>query len=412
MIKNHDIEKLVTDARFQDLKYRQEKTNIFTIVGQTHTEHWHSSFMSWLFDVHSSMRLGHFPLARLLVMYMIRQPECGFTLRDIYNWNLDAVKFCTEKDASYEGKKRSIDVYGESDELIIVIENKVNAHENYNNSTQGQTLDYYHYVEAHKSPKQRALYFFITADQKQTPYADMYVQISYQELYDGIISKCMEHPQVSEDGKYLLEQYAANLRETIRNSNTPMALVNIDLCKKLYDDYADVLDAVFGSVEKTENIAQSEDPACMVYEHYQNVFDEIYLSVEEKYGRTPKSQIQRQIIKFTELYRKGAVKEGMRFTMKYDGEIYYARIAVADNRQNCYLQVLDEEQQPYRDEKTNQIIGLYESSSSAGVDVINLRREKKGIPERIRTLRGTTYWVNEEGDSIRDLMDKFMGKPE
>ena len=44
--------------------------------------------------------------------------------------------------------------------------------------------------------------------------------------------------------------------------------------------------------------------------------------------------------------------------------------------------------------------------------MINLRREKKGIPERIRTLRGTTYWVNEEGDSIRDLMDKFMGKTE
>lgn len=411
MLRNHDIEKLVTDARFQNLKYRQEKTNIFTIVGQTHTEHWHSSFIKWLLDAHSSMRLGHFPLARLLVMYMIKQPECGFTLRDIYNWNLDAVKFTTEKNASYEGKKRSIDIYGESDELIIVIENKVNAHENYNNSSQGQTMDYYNYVEAHKSPHQRALYFFITADQKQTSYADMYVQISYQEMYDGIISKCIEHPQVSDDGKYLLEQYAANLRETIRNSNTPMALVNIDLCKKIYDDYAEVLDAVFESVEGTEDIAQSEEPACMVYEHYQNIFDEIYLSVEEKYGRTPKSQIQRQVIKFTELYRRGAVQKGMRFTMKYDGEIYYARIALADNKQDCYLQVLDEEQQPYRDKETNRIIGLYESSSSAGVDVINLRREEKGISDRIRTLRGTTYWVNEEGYSIKDLIDQSMGKP-
>lgn len=409
MIKNSDIEKLVTDTRFQNLKYRQEKANIFTIVGQTHTEHWHSSFMKWLFDAHSSMRLGHFPLARLLVMYMIKKPDCGYTLRDIYKWDLDAVKFCTEKDASYQGKKRSIDVYGESDELIIVIENKVNAHENYNKSEQGQTLDYYDYVESRKKPNQRALYFFIAADQNQRPYADMYVRISYQEMYDDIISKCIEHPQISDDGKYLLEQYAANLRETIRNSNTPMALVNINLCKEIYDDHADVLDAVFSCVENAESVAQSEDPACMVYEHYQNVFDEIYLSVEEKYGRTPKSQMQRQVVNFTELYRRGVVTEGMRFTMKYDGEIYYAKIVLSEDKRNCYLQVLDENKQPYIEPGTNRITGLYESSSSAGVDVINLRREEKGIPNRIKTLRGTTYWVNDEGYSIKDLIDKCTG---
>ena len=187
MITYSQIENLITDYRFQNLKYCQEKTNVFTIVGQTHTEHWHSSFIRWLLDAHSSMRLGHFPLARLLTLYMIKNPESGFNLRDIYKWNLDNVKFVTEKDATYHGKKRFIDIYGESDELIIVIENKVNARENYNNSDRGQTMDYYNYVEANKKSGQRALYFFITADQKQMPYANMYVQISYQEMYDNII---------------------------------------------------------------------------------------------------------------------------------------------------------------------------------------------------------------------------------
>lgn len=127
MVTYSQVEKIVTDKRFQELKFKQEKTNVFTIVGQTHTEHWHSSFMSWLLDANSSLRLGHFPLARLLTMYMIKNSSCDFTLRDIYDWNLDAVVFQTEKDATYNGKKRSIDVYGESDELILVIENKVNA---------------------------------------------------------------------------------------------------------------------------------------------------------------------------------------------------------------------------------------------------------------------------------------------
>ena len=84
MITYSQIENLITDYRFQNLKYCQEKTNVFTIVGQTHTEHWHSSFIRWLLDAHSSMRLGHFPLARLLTLYMIKNPESGFNLRDIY----------------------------------------------------------------------------------------------------------------------------------------------------------------------------------------------------------------------------------------------------------------------------------------------------------------------------------------
>jgi hypothetical protein len=94
----------------------------------------------------------------------------------------------------------------------------------------------------------------------------------------------------------------------------------------------------------------------------------------------------------------------MRFTMKYDGIIYRAKAAVSTDGKNCYLQVLDEYENPYRDEKTGQIIGLYESSSAAGVDVINLYRMNHGIAERVKTLCGTTYWVNEEGKTIRDLI--------
>lgn len=346
-------------------------------------------------------------MARLLTIYMIKNPKCDFTLRDIYSWNLDSVVFKTEKDATYNGKKRSIDVYGESDELIIVIENKVNARENYNNSNQGQTIDYYNYVEANKKPGQRALYFFITADQKQTSYADMYVQISYQEMYDGIIAKCIAHPQVSEDGRYLLEQYAANLRETIHNSNTPMALVNIPLCKELYEDYSDTFDGIFEIIEQTDNIKTSVEPACMAYEHYQSIFDEIYLSVDEQYGRTPKMQLQRQVVSFTELFNRGAVTDGMRFTMKYDGETYLAKAVLSDNKKVCYFQVLDENGNPFIEADTGRILGIYENSSSAGVDVINMRRKKRGIQERVKTLRGTTYWVNEDGLSIKDLIEKY-----
>lgn len=402
-----DIEALITDPGFQELKFQQEKTNVFTIVGQTHTEHWHSSFFRWLLDPHSSMRLGHFPLARLLTLYMIKVPDCGYTLRDIYNWHLDDITFVTEKNASMDGKKRSIDVYGESGELILVIENKVNARENFNKTEQGQTMDYYKYVESIRKPDQRALYFFFSADARQEPYADMYARFSYQELFDGIIDKCIRHPQVSDDGRYMLEQYAANLRETVHGSNTPMALVHGDLCREIYDRHPELINAVFSAVDGAAELCTSSDPLCMVYEHYQNIFDEIFLSVDEHFGRTPHSRLQRQVVTFTELYHHGLVRDNMKFTMKYDGEIYQARAVVNPDDNNCYIQVLDQNGQPYTDPETHEMMGIYSSSSAAGIEVINLRRQQRGEAKMIQTLRGTVYWVNEDGQTIKDLIDKL-----
>lgn len=401
MVENVQIERLVTDARFQELKFGQERTNVFTIVGQTHTEHWHSSFLSWFFDPHSSLRLGHFPLARLLTLYMIKNPESGITLRDIYGWDLDAVRFCTEKNASYDGKKRSIDIYGESEELILVIENKVNAHENYNHSDQGQTMDYYRYVEQNKTKKQRAFYFFITADQKQQAFGDMYVHISYQEMYDYILSKCLEHPQISADGKYLLEQYASNLREMVRNSNTPMAMIHIDLCRSLYADHSETLDGIFAETDHTEDIHKSEAPSCIVYEHYKNIFDEIYLSLDE-YRKTPKNSIRRQTVGLEDLYRRGSIESGMNFHLEYEGEQYHAVCIVKEDK-TCVFQVLDEDKKPYLDESGEEI-GIFDNSQSASVFAVNIRNRQKGKKERVKTLRGIADWINKDGVSIQDLL--------
>lgn len=131
-------EELIASRQFQQLKYFQEKTNVFTIVGQTHTEHWHSSFMKWLFDPNSSLCLGHYPLVRLLSLYMIKSETKDLSLKTVFEMNLDTMHFETEWTFSTaDGKKRSIDVYGENDELILVIENKVRARENMNGTDVG-----------------------------------------------------------------------------------------------------------------------------------------------------------------------------------------------------------------------------------------------------------------------------------
>ena len=96
----------------------------------------------------------------------------------------------------------------------------------------------------------------------------------------------------------------------------------------------------------------------------------------------------------------------MPFTMQYDGETYYAKIVLADNARDCYFQVLDENKNPFIESGTGRILGIYEDSSSAAIDVINLRREKKGIKEKIKILKGNSYWINDKGLSIKDLIDR------
>lgn len=399
-------EELIASKQFQQLKYFQEKTNVFTIVGQTHTEHWHSSFMSWLLDPNSSLCLGHYPLVRLLSLYMIKSETSDLSLKDVFDMDLDSIHFETEKTFfTPDNKKRSIDVYGESKELVLVIENKVKARENMNGTDIGQTKDYRDYVEKHCKSGQKVICLFITPDPRQKPYDKSYTQITYQEFYDYVIAKCIEHPQLNKDGRYLLEQYANNLREPVHGY--PMALVNSSLCNEIYDRYSECLDEIFDDVERSMNYLEDTKLTCVVYAHYQNILDEIFLSLDEKkFGRTPKSNIRRRIVSFTDLYNAGKIQNGTEFVMEYDGVCHYA-VAEYDEQDNqCYMLLLDDNKQPYYNAKGVKI-GYYKASSQAGIDAINIYRKRNNIEAKIETFNGPVYWKTKEGTTIKTLIDSL-----
>lgn len=399
-------EALMSDVRFQELRYRQDKPNVFSIVGQTHTEHWHSAFMQWLLEPDSSLGLGCFPLERLLGLAMIRKPDCGLTIQDVFRLRLNDVHFETEKTFPWKGGKRSIDVYGESSELIIVIENKVRARENYNSSATGQTQDYYEYVEKNKKPGQKVLYFFITPKPGQRAFSQAYIHITYQEMYDYLIARCISHPKVREEGRYLLEQYAGNLREIVGDS--PMALVNTDLCRSLYGDYEKELKEIFDTVQSAGAAGNQEMP-CVLYRQYQSVFDEIYLSLVDEFGTTPNARFtNRQHVTFNDLYQAGLVEKGMKFYLQYDGETYQARIMVL-GEQECRLQVLDREGKEFRD-SDGAITGMYKLSSPAALDIINIYRKQAG-KKTVTSLDGPKYWKTKEGKTIAEFVSQYAQRP-
>ncbi|MEE1444694.1 MAG: PD-(D/E)XK nuclease family protein [Blautia sp.] len=115
---NHMIDALNHDTDFQTLIKKYESPNCFRIMGRTRREEWHSNFVCWLLDPSSNHNLGNFPLKMFFELIKIDIDEIDF----------DQTIFKTE--VSIENGR--IDILGESEKFILIIENKLDARETYN----------------------------------------------------------------------------------------------------------------------------------------------------------------------------------------------------------------------------------------------------------------------------------------
>jgi hypothetical protein len=352
-------------------------------------------------------------LERLLYLYIQKKKDAGITYNDIDNLRLEDIEFSTEKSVpvnEYHGwKKGSIDVYGESEELIIVIENKVTAKEEIRQDGVGQTSVYYDYIEKHKDERQKSIYLFITPDPLQLPNCKEYVQITYQELYDFVIYKCLLHPEIDWECKYVLEQYANNLKESYKKDDKkyPMALTNMDACEKLYGRYEELFDSIFRQVQQKKINAIEY----YFYKKYKSVFDEIYMSVE-KYGRTPGSDEERKFVTFQNLVDQEKLSPDAEFTMEYDGVTYHSRLRKNEENGEYCMALLNEEGTFYTmaDGSIDLKYASYRTPSRAAGDAVYLQRLRLGDGGNRPSLNGRNYWSvadgNDDEDSVID--DEFF----
>lgn len=408
-LSEYELEHVITDATFQELLFYQSRANIFSIVGQTHTEHWHSSFLCWLFDPSSSLQLGGFALERLLSLYEQKQDEKRITYDDIDNMDYDSFEFQTEKslkNVSMVGwKDGSVDVYGSNDDYVIVIENKVTASEQVRDGI-GQTEMYYDEIERTKESGQKVVYIFVTPDPTQKPRSSHFVQITYQEIYDRVICPCIDNPNISSDSRYVLEQYASNLRVPYQNNakaKAPMALIHMVECEQLYQKYPAVLDYIY-DMAKSGNVG-SVFYRC--YKKYQQVFDEIFMSVEA-YAETPDASVQRKVITFDSLVARKKLAEGSELYMDYDGVRLFAKIVKNPADGQCYLALLDENHRFYLDENGEPDVRYmrYRTASAPASDAVYISRIRRGEKKDRVSLNGTLYWKLVDGDvSLKEIMN-------
>src|SRR5699024_3676033 len=240
------INQLLQDERFLQLQSSQSTSNLFEIVAASHLEMWHSAFIKWILDPHSSLQLGAYPIKRFLytVIYEgthFEGPSLDMDLAKIESnfFNLNLLEFENEFGVKPYGR---IDIYGKNKDLRIIIENKINSQENYD-----QTLKYYSFSQETKEGNELDVLVYLSPDNQKPPKCKKFIQINYQQLSDYVLKPCLYHPNLTDENRYLIEEYLSNLASPIRGGNV-LALQHKELCIQIYEEYEDVLNEIFLSV--------------------------------------------------------------------------------------------------------------------------------------------------------------------
>ncbi|WP_339251623.1 PD-(D/E)XK nuclease family protein [Sporosarcina sp. FSL W8-0480] len=249
---------LITDPLFLELKSLKSNKTIFEIVAASHTEMWHSAFISWVLDPTSNLGLGNFPLQRFL--YMVRY-ENNFNFMDSSLESLglveiedpeiyEGMEFVTEKAA---GNLR-LDIIGNNKNVLrITIENKIKAKE-----SADQTKKYNEYLEQTNS-YEYDVKVYLTPNENDKPESNDFIPVTYQKLCDFVLKPILKHPSIREENKYLVNQYVNNLGKPINTQKGGvMAMPNKEICEKLYETHKEVLDEIYAVLDRKPPVKKTK----------------------------------------------------------------------------------------------------------------------------------------------------------
>jgi hypothetical protein len=146
----------------------------------------------------------------------------------------------------------------------LIIENKVRSAE-----ARDQTLFYRRFAQDTQQESKDFL-VFLTPDETEFPKDKYFVQITYQQVCDSVLIPCLNHPLLSSENRYLMEQYLSNLSKYDEELEEPMANSNRALCKDIFNKHRDVLLQIFQEVQEVEHLQLARlpgtEPGRKVYE--------------------------------------------------------------------------------------------------------------------------------------------------
>ena len=269
---NHMIDALNHDTDFQTLIKKYESPNCFNIMGRTRREEWHSNFVCWLLDPSSNHNLGNFPL-KMFFELINKNLNDEINIDEI---DFDQTIFKTE--VSIENGR--IDILGESEKFILIIENKLDARETYNAKEKNfQTDVYFKYFDEKEDYKKKQKYYvYLRTKSGNRPSNKNFIPITYQELFDEVIFKCIHCENITDETRFVLEQYALSISNP-NSEGTHMAYTEKIIAEKLYEKYESVIEHIRSTMDDTNRDEKSD--ICVFFEKYQRYLNEILGAIDE-----------------------------------------------------------------------------------------------------------------------------------
>ena len=225
------LEQLVIDnPDLERLESLLEQFNIFEVLGAVRQEVRHSDFLAFLMDPQQHHGLGGDFVKRFLQKALtgVNQSSLPVTAIDLDIWSLD--------DLEVHREWHNIDILlvSESNQMAVVIENKVYSQEHSNQ------LQRYRKIAAQHYPNHRLLFLFLTPEGEE-PSDDNYLSVSY-DLVCSLVENLAQSREASlgPDVRTLMQHYTSMLRRYILSES------EIDeLCRKIYRKHQKALDLIY-----------------------------------------------------------------------------------------------------------------------------------------------------------------------
>lgn len=220
-----DIIKFNNDINIDKLKTLYNEKSILEILGVSRRELSHSYFFFWFLNPKETHGLNDFAIRKLFEILFLSKfwgkYEDTISSDELLTGNYEIERTKITREYNF-GKNGRVDLVIEidlicnksSEKIRLVIENKVISSEG-----KDQTNRYYEYF-SHSKDDYKNIYIYLTPistlDLEELSAVecdnDNFIQINYQSILDYIIEPAL-YKNISQDTKYLLEQYIQTLSQ-------------------------------------------------------------------------------------------------------------------------------------------------------------------------------------------------------
>lgn len=233
---------IIGDENFQEMSYLLSRPNFFTIFGVEKSEKMHTCFIFWFLNPKSNHNLGSLPL-ELFFKLLKKKSGKPFVLE---NLNIPELEVSKEYDiGNHEGR---LDIYAENEKLVLVIENKIEASETYNEKLRKYQTDVYFEQFEKEAVEKEKFYVYLRPFESNILRNENFICITYQNFFDAVIDKCIDYSNIDAETKNILEQYMLCLS----SQSNHIAYTMRDLATKIYEKHEGRFNAFRSMMAKTE----------------------------------------------------------------------------------------------------------------------------------------------------------------